>query len=477
MMGLHTKFEDERKEAKESLERLRIDRRISSLSRYIDLHLTALYTNSMQMQSIKLNADQPLMRFDEYIEDLAWKNEGLLSIAILEQENWRAISGYTSDKDAITAKGYSDGLRYRIAYLAESLGRRASFLELRGIDATDYHQALISATGQLSGNIFDPDVAAEFIDELIDGVVEWYHKHSEAMLWSLFMFVLIAFLSYELARVIAGFARFCLNRSKLRISNLAKDFIVFMTKSVIFLIGILIALAQLGVEVTPLLAGLGVMGIIVGLSLQDSLGNFASGMMILFSRPYEVGDLVEVGSVRGYVSKMSLVSTTVHTTDNQSLVIPNSKIWGDVIRNVGVRDNRRVDLEFSIGYGDDIAKAEAILQDIVANTDLALDDPEPNIKLHRLGESSVDFIVRPWVYSGDYWEVYWDITRRVKERFDAEGVTIPFPQRDVHVYHSATPIQGAMKAMDPMSDPSSSPQGALADYSDAADDQEDESLA
>jgi small conductance mechanosensitive channel len=131
---------------------------------------------------------------------------------------------------------------------------------------------------------------------------------------------------------------------------------------------------------------------------------------------------------------MSLVNTTVLTFDNQTLVVPNSKIWGDVIKNVTAQTIRRVDLVFGIGYADDIPKAEAILEDIVRSHEKVLKDPEPVVKLHELGDSSVNFVMRPWVKRDDYWDVYWDITREVKLRFDAEGVSIPFPQRDVHLY-------------------------------------------
>ena len=147
-----------------------------------------------------------------------------------------------------------------------------------------------------------------------------------------------------------------------------------------------------------------------------------------------MGDLVDVSGIFGRVHKMSLVSTTLLTLDNQTIVVPNNKIWGDVIKNVTAQDIRRVDMVFGISYSDDIPKAESILHDILESHDLTLDDPGPMVKLHTLGESSVDFVVRPWVKVDDYWDVYWDVTRSVKMRFDEEGVSIPFPQRDVHIF-------------------------------------------
>jgi small conductance mechanosensitive channel len=201
--------------------------------------------------------------------------------------------------------------------------------------------------------------------------------------------------------------------------------------------GILIALSQVGLDLGPVLAGLGVAGFIVGFALQDTLANFASGLMILIYRPFDVDDLVEAGGEFGRVSALSLVSTTLLTIDNQRLVVPNSQIWGGVIRNVTAQRDRRVDLVFGIGYSDDIPKAEAVLRRIVDEHPLVLDDPEPVVKVHSLGESSVDFVVRPWCKTDDYWDVHWDITKSVKMTFDAEGISIPFPQRDVHVHQAA----------------------------------------
>jgi small conductance mechanosensitive channel len=183
-----------------------------------------------------------------------------------------------------------------------------------------------------------------------------------------------------------------------------------------------------------MLAGLGVAGFIVGFALQDTLGNFAAWGMILIYRPYDVDDLIEVAGATGLVKKMSLVSTTIATVDNQTLVVPNSKIWGDVIKNVTAQRVRRVDLLFGIGYGDDVEKAERVLNAIVSEHDKVLDRPETVVKLHELGDSSINFVVRPWVRTEDYWDVYWDLTREVKMRFDREGISIPFPQRDVHIY-------------------------------------------
>jgi small conductance mechanosensitive channel len=210
--------------------------------------------------------------------------------------------------------------------------------------------------------------------------------------------------------------------------------IVSTTRSVILVLGLLVGLSQLGISIGPLLAGLGIAGFIIGFALQDSLSNFASGLMILIYRPFDIGDIVDVNGAFGTVRYMSLVNTTIHTFDNQSVIVPNNQIWQNAIKNLTGQETRRVDMTFGISYGDDVEKAERILSDIVSSGDKVLKEPEPLIHLHELGDSSVNFIVRPWVRTEDYWETYWHITREVKLRFDAEGISIPFPQRDVHLY-------------------------------------------
>ncbi|MGB5626049.1 MAG: mechanosensitive ion channel family protein, partial [Woeseiaceae bacterium] len=209
-------------------------------------------------------------------------------------------------------------------------------------------------------------------------------------------------------------------------------------------IGIMIAFSQMGISLGPLLAGLGVLGFIIGFALQDTLGNFAAGVMILIYRPYDVGDVITAAGATGKVDHMSLVNTVILTFDNQKLIVPNKQIWGDVIQNVTAQQERRVDMTFSISYADDVEKAETVFADIIDEHELTLDDPKPMIKLQTLNSSSVDFVVRPWVKSEDYWAVYWDITREVKMRFDREGISIPFAQQDVHHYYDgvhATPSE------------------------------------
>ncbi len=319
--------------------------------------------------------------------------------------------------------------------LAESQRLTVRLMDELGMQTAELRQGIIIATGTISQDILDREVAGGLIEQRFADARGWLQNNASGLIFRALTFLLILLGFWVIARIARGAVRRGLERVDLDMSSLAKEFFVKSTGRLIMLIGVIIAIAQLGIEIAPLLAGLGIAGFVVGFALQDTLSNFASGIMILVYRPYDVGDAIEAGGVIGSVSKMNLVSTMILTFDNQLLVVPNNKIWGDVIRNITNQEMRRVDMTFGIGYSDDIAEAERVLTEIVTNHEKTLEDPAPVIRLHELGDSSINFVVRPWSKTNDYWDVYWDVTREVKRRFDAEGISIPFPQRDVHVYH------------------------------------------
>lgn len=237
--------------------------------------------------------------------------------------------------------------------------------------------------------------------------------------------------------IVARFVRALASRGVRRltqVSKLLQDFLLRAIFWLTFAVGLLLALSLFGVNITPLFAILGGASFILAFAMQETLGNLAAGLMIMLNRPFDVGDLVDTNGIIGEVEAVSIVSTKVRTLDNQVVILPNSAVWGSIITNVTVSPIRRVDMVFGIGYGDDIETATRVLEETVRAHPLTLDDPAPNIRVHELGDSSVNFICRPWSKTEDYWTVYWDLTRQVKENFDAAGVTIPFPQRDVHLY-------------------------------------------
>ena len=324
-------------------------------------------------------------------------------------------------------------MRKRLDGHVENLDATAGMMESLEMDTADYRQLLFEVTGEITTGLMSRDVLAGLLSTWTGNAVDWVTTNGPGIFFKIVLFVLILVVFRLLSRLSRKVVRKAIQSSSLKVSQLLERTALSVTGAAVMIFGVLVAFSQLGFEVGPLLAGLGVVGFIIGFALQDTLGNFAAGVMILLYRPYDVGDLVEVAGGMGKVNEMSLVATTILTLDHQTLVVPNSKIWGDVIKNVTAQKERRVDMVFGISYSDDIPHAEKVLAEILGNHDKVLEDPEPIVRLHNLGESSVDFIVRPWVATNDYWEVYWDITREVKIRFDAEGISIPFPQRDVHV--------------------------------------------
>ena len=197
---------------------------------------------------------------------------------------------------------------------------------------------------------------------------------------------------------------------------------------------IIAALGQLGIHTASFVAVIGAAGLAIGLALQGSLANFAAGVLILIFKPYRVGDFVEVAGVSGSVAKVLVFTTELNTGDNKRVIIPNGQAMGGTITNYSTNDIRRVDLVMGIGYDDDIDKAKKVLEEVLAADERVLKDPEPNIAVVELADSSVNFVVRPWVNKEDYWGVYFDLTEGVKKRFDQEGISIPYPQSDVHMH-------------------------------------------
>jgi small conductance mechanosensitive channel len=216
-------------------------------------------------------------------------------------------------------------------------------------------------------------------------------------------------------------------------SRLLSDFMVVTVRRLILAVGFIVGLAAMEVNIGPLLAVIGAAGFVIAFALQSSLGNFASGILILVFRPFDVGDVIEVSGILGTVQSMNLLSIQIRTPDNKLVIIANNKVWDDAITNVTGTKTRRVDLVFGIAYEDDIEHAQRVMEEVVSNHEQVLKQPETVIRVHELGDSSVNFVCRPWVKTEDYWDVYWDLIEQVKQRFDKEGISIPYPQRDVHM--------------------------------------------
>lgn len=220
--------------------------------------------------------------------------------------------------------------------------------------------------------------------------------------------------------------------TKAKVDNILVNFIGSIVKTVLLLFVIIAALDQLGVNTTSMIALIGAAGLAIGLALQGTLQNLASGVMLIIFRPFGDGDFIEAGGVSGVVEQIGIFSITMRTGDNREVIIPNGEIYGGTITNYSARSTRRVDMVFGIGYDDDLKKAKDILNRILSEDERILKDPAPLVAVAELADSSVNFNVRPWCATGDYWGVYFDIHEKVKLTFDAEGISIPYPQMDIH---------------------------------------------
>ena len=221
------------------------------------------------------------------------------------------------------------------------------------------------------------------------------------------------------------------------IDKTLESFVCNLARMVLLTFVIIASVSALGIQTTSFIAVVGAAGLAIGLALQGSLSNFASGVLIVLFRPYKVGDWVEAAGVAGTIVEVQILTTVFKTGDNKSIIVPNGQVMNSIIINYSANDQRRVDMVVGVSYDDDLDKVRATLEDLIAADDRILDDPACTIAVAELADSSVNFIVRPWVKSGDYSGVKFDLTEAIKKRFDKEGITFPFPQQDVHLY-SAT---------------------------------------
>lgn len=211
------------------------------------------------------------------------------------------------------------------------------------------------------------------------------------------------------------------------------NFLSVIANAVLMLFVLIAALDQLGVDTTSMIAVLGAAGLAVGLALKDSLQNFAAGVMLVIFRPFKIGDFVEAGGTMGIIEHISIFNTIMKTGDNREVIVPNGLIYADTITNYSAKDTRRIDMSFGIGYGDDLLKAKNLLTEIVTGHPKVMADPAPVIRVSELADSSVNFDVRPWVNADDYWPVRSELIEQIKLAFDENGISIPFPQMDVHL--------------------------------------------
>ena len=274
------------------------------------------------------------------------------------------------------------------------------------------------------------------IDKYLDIIMNWLSVYSLKIVAAILVLIIGKWLSRKISKVL----RIVLEKNK--IDATLVGFLANITYYALLIMVIIAAAGQLGINTTSFLTIVGAAGLAVGLALKDSLSNFASGVMLILFRPFHVGDFVTAGGVTGKVEQITIFTTIINTPDNQRVIVPNGAITSDVITNVNANPTRRVDMVFGIGYDDDIAKAKKILTELLDADERILKDPAPMVALSELGDSSVNFVVRPWVKAENYWGVYFDMHEKVKLTFDDAGISIPYPQQDVHLFQEpkeATP--------------------------------------
>nr|WP_246624597.1 mechanosensitive ion channel domain-containing protein [Oceanobacter mangrovi] len=252
--------------------------------------------------------------------------------------------------------------------------------------------------------------------------------------------IIIAILVFIIGRFIAKLLLKGVNGAltKAKVDPILTNFVSTVLNALLLVLVIVISLSQLGLETASLITLLGAAGLAVGLALKDSLSHFAAGVMLILFRPFKVGDYVEVDGVAGSVDRITIFSTRLKTPDNRVVTVPNSNVFGNTMVNFSEESTRRLDLIIGISYGSDLLKAKQILKDILEAEPRVLKDPNYTVGVSELADSSVNFVVRPWVNAADYWATKWDLIERIKLTFDAQGIEIPFPQMDVHLHKEDT---------------------------------------
>lgn len=274
---------------------------------------------------------------------------------------------------------------------------------------------------------------SESISGLLNNI-DWTHFYQLAADFGLRLFAALAI--FIIGRWVARWLSRLLEKGMQK-AGTDHTLIVFLRNIVyvgLLIFVIIAAVGQLGVQTTSFLAVLGAAGLAVGLALQGSLANLAAGVLIITFRPFKLGDFIEAGGIAGTVKAISIFTTTLHTPDNKVIIVPNAQVNSGTITNYSANDTRRVDLVIGVSYGDDLDKVRSVIQQVLAADERVLKDPAPQIAVMALADSSVNFTVRPWAKSADYWALYFDLQEQIKKNFDKEGISIPFPQQDVYVH-------------------------------------------
>ena len=410
--------------------------------------------DGQRLQYLELSTEQVLLLKTLGIDDTSLRERAVRTLTYFGEEMMGLIHLHQHGLEMLAARQASDGTDSDLIQAARFEAERLqlSVTRLRGVveqldrlggDTLEMRRTLIEERGSLALSLVDTDIASVLYAEATAKFKGWLANRGANTLLSALLFVAILIAARWLARITRRMTERALRHSDQSVSQLLREMLISISGTIVFLVGVLVALSQVGVSVTPMIAGLGVVGFIVGFALQDTLSNFAAGAMILAYRPFDTGDFISAADVEGEVRKMNLVNTTIVTIDNRVLIIPNSKIWGGVIMNFTGQHLRRTDVIYSVSYSDDLDHVQRVLEELIASDERFLTEPPPIVRVKQFSDSSIDFLVRAYAKTGEYWETLWALNKAVKQRFDAEGITIPFPQRDVHMapQSGSTPAQ------------------------------------
>jgi small conductance mechanosensitive channel len=308
--------------------------------------------------------------------------------------------------------------------IAASLWTACDALDALDLPSAAHRRVLILVTGEVTSDVLDTDLLAALLDSALEESKLWIEHRGPVAIGRLARFLGVLAIFFVLGLVTRRATERLVKSSSSQLTTLARQIIVATASRAVMGIGIFLALSQIGVNITALLTGLGIAGFVIGFALQETLGNFASGAMILFYSPFDMGDVIEAAGVMGTVDQMNLVSTTILTFDNQKLVVPNNRIWGNVIRNATAQEERRVDLSFPLSLDVDVNRARNLFEEMCRAHPAVLEQPETGVKIQEVSDEGLLFVVRPWVRTADYWPTYWALNEEAILRLNEAGIQI-----------------------------------------------------
>jgi len=277
------------------------------------------------------------------------------------------------------------------------------------------------------------DITAAFTGIDWQGIIDYLTINAIGLAGNLVVALIIFYGGRWLVGLAVGALRKFMRSQE--VEKTLETFVCNLVRMALLVVVIIAAISALGIQTASFIAIFGAAGLAVGLALQGSLSNFAAGVLIVLFRPYKVGDFVEAAGIAGVVEQVQILTTVMRTGDNKQIIVPNSQIMDSIITNYSANDTRRVDMVVGVSYDDDLDKVRKTVEELVAADDRILDEPACTIAVSELADSSVNFVVRPWVSTADYWGVMFDLTEAIKKRFDQDGISFPFPQQDVHLYN------------------------------------------